>query len=306
MRDAFVETLLEEAKRDSNIVLITGDLGFGVLDKFQKELPNQFINSGVNEQSMMGMAAGMASVGRRVFVYSIGNFPTLRCLEQIRNDVCLMNNSVVIVSVGAGYAYGAQGYTHHALEDIAVMRALPNLEVLVPADPAETKSLTRFLAKSNSPSYFRLGKSNEQSINRVEPVIKHGKFNEILSGNSGTFLFIGSVGRIALNAAQLLIPEGISVSVASVPFVSSLDGEYLKIAAGKGPIVTIEEHSDRGGFGSSVLEALNREKIYANIGIIASNQNNLSQIGSQDFLRDQNGINESKIMAKFRALQVNS
>ena len=164
MRDAFVETLLEEAKIDENIILITGDLGFGVLDKFQKELPNQFINSGVNEQTMMGMAAGIASTGKRVFVYSIGNFPTLRCLEQIRNDICLMNNPVVVVSVGAGYAYGPQGYTHHSLEDIAVMRALPNLEVLIPADPAETKSLTRFLTKSHSPSYLRLGKSNEETI----------------------------------------------------------------------------------------------------------------------------------------------
>ena len=106
MRDTFVKTLLEEARRDPNIILITGDLGYGVLDEFAKELPGQFINSGVNEQAMMGMAAGYASTGKRVFAYSIGNFPTLRCLEQIRNDVCFMNNSVVVVSVGAGYSYG--------------------------------------------------------------------------------------------------------------------------------------------------------------------------------------------------------
>ncbi|MFN3077751.1 MAG: transketolase, partial [Alphaproteobacteria bacterium] len=150
MRDAFIESLLEEARKDQNIILITGDLGFGVLDKFQKELPNQFINSGVNEQAMMGLAAGLASTGKRVFVYSIGNFPTLRCLEQIRNDICFMDNSVVVVSVGAGYAYGPQGYTHHTLEDIAVMRALPNLEVIVPADPIEVKVVTKFLARTKS------------------------------------------------------------------------------------------------------------------------------------------------------------
>ena len=153
MRDAFIQTLLEEAKRDSNLILITGDLGFGVLESFERELPRQFLNSGIAEQSMLGLAAGIASTGKRVFVYSIGNFPTLRALEQIRNDVCYMNNPVVIVSVGSGYSYGSQGYTHHALEDIAAMRALPNMNVISPADPIETEILTRYLASDRKPAY---------------------------------------------------------------------------------------------------------------------------------------------------------
>jgi transketolase len=302
MRDAFVKTLLEKAKKDKNIILITGDLGFGVLDEFQKELPNQFINSGVNEQAMMGMAAGIASTGKRVFVYSIGNFPTLRCLEQIRNDICLMNNSVVVVSVGAGYAYGPQGYTHHALEDIAVLRALPNMEVVIPADPIETRKVTELLAKSATPSYLRLGKSNEKSINIGEPKITYGKVNEIISGENGTILFVGSIGTIVMAAAKELLKQGSSVSVASVPFLTSFDKEYLKSAAEKGPIVTVEEHSSRGGFGSAVLEFLNAEDISAAVGIIAINQKNLSQIGSQSFLRMENGLHENKIIEKFRVL----
>jgi transketolase len=301
MRDAFVKTLLEEAKKDKDIILITGDLGFGVLDEFQKELPNQFINSGVNEQAMMGMAAGIASTGKRVFVYSIGNFPTLRCLEQIRNDICLMNNSVVVVSVGAGYAYGPQGYTHHALEDIAVLRALPNMEVVIPADPIETRKVTELLAKSVAPSYLRLGKSNERTINDFEPRIEFSKFNEILSGKDGTILFVGSIGTLALGAAQLLLLEGISVSVVSAPFVSSPDSEYLKKAARIGPIITLEEHSERGGFGSSILEFFSRENIIADVKIVASAQKNLSQIGSQEFLRDTNGLEVSNIVRKFKA-----
>ena len=303
MRDAFVETLLEEAKKDKNIILITGDLGFGVLDKFQRELPNQFINAGVNEQAMMGMAAGIASTGKRVFVYSIGNFPTLRCLEQIRNDICLMNNPVVVVSVGAGYAYGPQGYTHHALEDIAVMRALPNLEVVIPADPIEAKIVTSFLAGSKSPSYLRLGKSNEQNFNQIELVISPGKFNQVISGKNGTILFVGSVGKIALDSAEELLKHGLSVSVASVPFLMSLDKDYLIRASSMGPIVTIEEHSSRGGFGSALLEFLNAEKISASVGIITAEQNNLSQIGSQDFLRVSNGLCVSAVVAKFKALR---
>jgi transketolase len=302
MRDAFVKILLQAAKKDKDIVLITGDLGFGVLDQFQSELPGQFINSGVNEQTMMGMAAGIASTGKRVFVYSIGNFPTLRCLEQIRNDVCLMNNSVVVVSVGAGYAYGPQGYTHHALEDIAVMRAMPNIEILIPSDPAETELITNFLAQSKLPSYLRLGKSNEVVINQGALKIEYGNFNEIRKGKSGTLLFVGSIGSVVLKAAARLLDIGIPVAVASVPFLSNLDKKYLITAAAKGPIVTIEEHSRRGGFGSALLEFLNAESINAKVGIVASDQNNLSQIGSQDFLREANGLTELRIVEKFRLL----
>jgi transketolase len=303
MRDAFVKTLIEEAKKDKNIILITGDLGYGVLDDFQRELPSQFINSGVNEQAMMGMAAGIASTGKRVFVYSIGNFPTLRCLEQIRNDVCLMNNPVVVVSVGAGYAYGPQGYTHHALEDIAVMRAIPNLEIVIPADPIEANLITSQLAQSRRPSYLRLGKSNEKKINVDTPVLEYGKFNEITKGSSGTILFVGSVGIVALEAAAKLLGRGFDVSVVSVPFVTQLDAAYLETAGQKGPIITVEEHSRRGGFSGAVLEFLNEKSILARVGVICASQKNLSQIGSQEFLRESNGISSESIVDRFIALK---
>ncbi len=303
MRDTFVKTLLGEAKKDPNIILMTGDLGFGVLDDFQKELPNQFINSGVNEQTMMGLAGGYASTGKRVFVYSIGNFPTLRCLEQIRNDVCLMNNSVVVVSVGAGYAYGSQGYTHHALEDVAVLRALPNMDVIVPADPVETAGITKHLAVTKSPSYLRLGKSNEPTIHTSEIQIQPGRINELRNGKDGTIIFSGSVGVVAMQAADELISESIHVSVASMPYISRIDLDYLGTAAKKGPIIVVEEHSYRGGIGSAILETLSLQGIVAQIGLVASDQNNLSQIGDQDFLRNENGINAKNIISKFKVLK---
>jgi transketolase len=302
MRDTFAQTLFEEAKKDKNVILMTGDLGFGVLDKFQQELPNQFVNSGVNEQALMGMAAGIASTGKRVFVYSIGNFPTLRCLEQIRNDVCLMNNSVVIVSVGAGYAYGPQGYTHHALEDIAVMRALPNMQVLVPADPIETRLLTELLVKTNLPSYLRLGRSDEKNIHSKDIEVIPGRFIEIEKGEFGTLIFSGSIGHIALEAAANLKYLGYPVSVVSCPFISNLDHEYLVMAAAKGPIVTIEEHSSRGGLGSAMLEFLSLAKVTSSLAIVAAEQRNLSQVGSQEFLRKSNGLSSERITEKFRAL----
>jgi transketolase len=304
MRDVFVATLLEAAKKDKNIILMTGDLGYGVLDTFERELPDQFINSGVNEQAMMGMAAGFASTGKRVFVYSIGNFPTLRCLEQIRNDVCLMNNPVVIVSVGAGYAYGSQGYTHHALEDIAVLRALPNMEVVVPADPAETAELTTLIIASKKPTYLRLGKSGEPTIHTTKPKSAFGKINEISSGTSGTLIFAGSVGTVALAAAQELQAQGVSVAVASMPFISTIDVDYLKKALSIGPIVVIEEHSYRGGVGTAVLEAVNAANLHGAIGLVAADQNNLSQIGDQKYLRTANGISVENVISKFNALKV--
>jgi transketolase len=299
MRDAFIKTLLAEAKHNPEIFLITGDLGFGVIEDFQKALPNQFINAGVSEQAMMGIAAGIASTGKRVFVYSIGNFPTLRCLEQIRNDVCLMNNPVVIVSVGAGYSYGSQGYTHHALEDIAVMRALPNMQIFVPADSIEAVKLTKYLANSRNPSYLRLGRSGEPEISKIIDNKKINEIVEISEGSDGTILFVGPIGSRVLAADKIIRSMNKSASVASVPFVSALDLTFLRKAAKKGPIVTVEEHSSRGGFGSLILETLNSEGINCKVKIVAAKQYNLSEIGSQNYLQNQNGLDEKSIASAF-------
>ena len=303
MRNTFIQTLLENAKQDPNIVFITGDLGFGVIEDFQKQLPNQFINAGVSEQAMMGMAAGIASTGKRVFVYSIGNFPTLRCLEQIRNDVCLMNNPVVIVSVGAGYSYGSQGYTHHALEDIAVMRALPNMNIYIPADSIESKSITHYLCKTKTPSYLRLGKAGEPILtnNNSKPI--SNEIIDIRSGDDGTILFVGPIGKRALAAAEILDQMNFKVSVASVPFATDLDLGYLKNAAANGPIVTVEEHSKRGGFGSIILEALHQLGVSYKLKIVASTQQNLSEIGSQDYLQVKNGLDEKSIVDAFNSFR---
>jgi transketolase len=299
MREAFVDSLISEARKNEKIILITGDLGFGVLEKFQREFPNQFINAGVAEQTMMGLAAGIASTGKRVFVYSIANFPTFRCLEQIRNDICYMNNPVVVVSVGAGYAYGSQGYTHHAIEDIAALRSLPNMDIVVPADPSEAKVLTSELAKGVRPSYLRLGKSNEPDIHVVSPGLTYGKFVKIASGDKGSILFTGSIGVVALEAHAQLQALGVRVSLFSVPYLTNLDDTQLALIAKHGPVVTVEEHSYRGGLGSAILERFARLRIRADVRLIASDQNNLSQIGDQEFLRKVNGISATSIIKEF-------
>jgi transketolase len=296
MRDAFVANLLNEAEKNPNIILISGDLGFGVLDAFRSKLPKQFINSGVNEQSMMSMAAGIASTGKRVFVYSIGNFPTLRCIEQIRNDVCLMNNPVVVVSVGAGYSYGSMGYTHHALEDIAILRALPNMKVFSPADAIETEIITQYLAETLQPSYLRLGKSNEPILHSAKPEMNYGHFSLLKEGNCASILFTGSVGEIAIEAARLLSLAKRQVAVYSVPYISDIDSKELKEISKKGKIVVLEEHSERGGLASAILETAARNSIEIKLISIAATQHNLSEVGSQYHLRKTNGIHTQAIL----------
>ncbi len=299
MRNSFVKTLYEEALADENIVLITGDLGFQLFDDFAKNLPNQFINAGLTEQSMMSMAAGIASTGKRVFVYSIANFSTFRCLEQIRNDVCYMDNSVVVVSVGAGFSYGTLGYSHHAIEDLAVMRSLPNMDVISPCDKFETEILTKMIARTSKPTYLRLGKAGEPLVHSTSPEISHGKFINLSKGNKGYIFFTGAVGFLAMEAKKKLESFNVDVEVLSVPFVSDLDEDYLRTINPDLPLVVLEEHSSRAGLGSAFLEKLNEIGIRSQITQIAASQKEISLTGSQDYLRSQNGISVVEITKAF-------
>lgn len=299
MRNTFVKTLYEEAKRNENIILITGDLGFQLFDDFQKNLPKQFINAGLTEQSMMSMAAGIASTGKRVFVYSIANFSTLRCLEQIRNDVCYMNNSVVVVSVGGGFAYGNLGYSHHASEDIAIMRSLPNMQVISPCDGLETEVITKILATTSNPSYLRLGKTGELNLNMKTPRIINGKFNVLREGNNGYIFFTGSVGIIAQKSVIQLEKMGLNVSLISVPFISKLDKDFLVEMNKDVPTVIVEEHVSRGGLGAAFMEAFVSLNLQVKLNHVSASLENLTLIGDQEFLREANGISVDKIIKFF-------
>jgi len=303
MREAFVNELSRQARIDPRVVLITGDLGYGVLESFAEEFPKRYFNAGISEQAMMGMAAGLASRGKKVFVYSIGNFPTLRCLEQIRNDVCLMNNPVCIVSVGAGYAYGAQGYSHHALEDLACMRVLPNMRVLVPSDPIETKYSVASICEKSGPTYLRLGKSNEsilhfsaESLNVESPI-------QMSTGDNGSVLFCGSVGSVALAANELLNQYGLAVNIYSVPDMHAIDNEFLAKIAGEGPILTLEEHYKLGGFGSYILERYSELEVSPRIKIVGAERSHPNLIGDQNYLRTANGISPEVLLEYFQTFR---
>ena len=255
MRKTFIATLLDEARRDPSIMLLTGDLGFNVIEEFAEELPSQFLNCGVAEQSMIGVAAGLAASGRRVFVYSIANFPTFRCLEQIRNDVAYHRHNVTIVSVGAGFAYGFDGYSHFGLEDLAIMRAIPGIDVICPADPLETELITRMILKNDGPSYLRLRKEGEEIFHAEAPQFSRGDAIRLRSGSDLTIAATGTVVSLALEAHDRLADMGIDVEVLSVPFLRPLSPDCVKASIGRG-LVTVEEHSVNGGLGSAVLDAV--------------------------------------------------
>lgn len=298
MRTAFAETLYELAQQDSRIVLMTGDLGFGVVTKFMENLPNQFINVGVAEQNLAGMAAGMALSGKIVFTYSIANFPVLRCLEQIRNDICYHKANVRVVPVGGGMAYGALGISHHATEDIAIMRALPNMLVLAPGDPYETKAATQALIDYQGPAYLRIGRAGEPKVHDSEPDFQIGKSIMVREGNDITMIATGGQLHDTLRAAEILASEGIQARVISMHTVKPLDNEaVLRAAEETEAIFTIEEHSIIGGLGGAVAELLLETgptpRNFKRIGL----QDAFSSIvGDQDYLRAQYGLDTAGIV----------
>ncbi|MGH7889581.1 MAG: transketolase family protein [Thermodesulfobacteriota bacterium] len=288
MRTAFIKTLFDLAKQDERINLIVGDLGYSVVEPFQKEFPSRFINAGVAEQNMTGMAAGLALSGKIVFTYSIANFPTLRCLEQIRNDICYHKANVKIVAVGGGFAYGALGVTHHATEDLAIMRSLPNMLVIAPGDPVEAKLATQALVEHEGPGYLRLGKAGEPKIHQDEIDFKLGKAIELKYGTDITLISTGGMLFNSLKAAEKLEEQGISVRLLSMHTVKPLDNEaVLKAASETSAMFTIEEHSIIGGLGGAVAETLaesgNSQVYFKRLGIPSTF---ISQVGNQEYLRN--------------------
>jgi transketolase len=306
MRTAFIETLFELAQQDKRIVLMVGDLGFGVVGSFIEHLPNQFINAGVAEQNMTGMATGMALSNKIVFTYSIANFPILRCLEQVRNDVCYHNANVKIVSVGGGMAYGSLGPSHHATEDIAIIRALPNIIVVAPGDPIETRLATQALAKWDGPAYLRLGRAGEPVVHATEPTFQLGKAITVCQGKDVTLITTGGQLHNTMQAAGFLAREGIQTRVLSMHTVKPLDTKAILTAAEEtSAIFTVEEHSVIGGLGGAIseilLEADQRPRYFKRIGL---NDTFSSVVGDQEYLRTQYGLDAIGIFNAVRSVLV--
>lgn len=302
MRTAFIETLKDLAGQDERIWLLCADLGFSVLEPFAQAFPKRYVNVGVAEQNMTGVAAGLALSGKIVFTYSIANFPVIRCLEQIRDDVCAHNLDVKVVSVGGGFAYGSAGYTHHGTEDLAMMRVLPNMTVLAPGDPIETRLLTKAAVDRPGPCYLRLGKAGEPIVHTSQPEITIGKAILLREGDSGTLISTGGALAMTMKAADDLSARGISVSVLSMPTLAPLDKDaILRAAKDTGRIVTIENHGI-GGLGSAVAEVLAESTLHPRFAPIFLQARPIKIAGSEASMYASHDLSPAHIASKMLSL----
>lgn len=301
MRNAFIAELLELVPKDPRLLLITADLGFGVFEDFARRYPKQFLNAGVAEQNMTGLATGLAMEGRVVFTYSIANFPSLRCLEQIRNDAAYHDANVKVVSIGSGFSYGALGISHHATEDIAIMRALPNLTVVSPGDEWEVRQATRALIETPGTCYLRLDKSKAPPTHRACDVFKIGEARLVREGTDLTIAVTGGILEVALQAAEDLSKlHQLETRILSVHTAKPLDiASVDKAARETGGILALEEHTVDGGLGGAIAESLLERGVipraFARVGLRAGFS---SAVGSQEYLRRLYGLDRAGVVVQ--------
>ncbi len=289
MRKKFIKILSDQSKNNKNIILMVGDLGFSVVEIFQKKYPKRFFNAGVAEQNMTGMAAGLASEDCHVFTYSIANFNTFRCAEQIRNDIDYHDLPVTVVTVGGGLAYGSMGYSHHALQDYSLIRSFPNMTIFSPGDNFELKECMRHILRQKKPSYLRLGKEDKKEIHKRKIKVTPGQWVRVSSKNTLTkkkkcILSTGAVLEDAIKMQKLKYSE---YDVFSLPIwgmkYKSLQPKFI---SEWDEIITIEDHLEDGGFGSYILEAASSKGLSDKIRIKSLNRKVCGMVGSQDELKE--------------------
>ena len=301
MRNTAVNKLTEMAESDSSIVILDGDLGFGVLDGFTEKYPSRSINPGISEQNMMGMAAGLALCGKTPYVYSIGNFPGMRCIEQIRNDVCYHNLNVNILAVGGGFPYGQLGMSHHATEDLAVMRALPNMRVYAPADAEDVVKVVEEVNTIQGPCYIRLGRGREPVFETVGK--RRADVNLIRKGEDVAIVTIGPILNEAVAAAEKLAEEGIDCTVISLVCLKPFPSErFFELLGEHSAIVTVEEHNVVGGLGSTVADEMVARGCCRRLIKMGLKDCYTSVVGDQAYLRKFYGISAEDIERTVREL----
>ena len=298
MRTNFINQLIEEARHNDKIFLLVGDLGYHVIEPFAEEFPDRFLNVGIAEQNMAGIAAGLAMTGYNVYFYSIGNFPTIRCLEQIRNDIAYHQANVKVVSVGAGYAYGSLGATHQATEEIGALRVLPNMVVATPGDPLEARAITKISASYDGPMYIRLGKAGEKTVHSEDSIdLKIGDICSVIT-REGNQTAVFACGNILDAALHQINEENLNYDLYSVPFVKPINKEQLINIVKTHPagLITIEEHQKSCGMGSAIVEVLNDLyyeggiEVYPKVKRIAIPDEFADVVGTQVFLREHEGL----------------
>ncbi len=288
MRNAFIDELVLAARVDERIVLIVGDLGYGVVEPFANEFPERFINAGVAEQGMMSVAAGMASEGYHPFVYSIANFPTFRCAEQIRNDVAYHNFPVTVVAVGGGLSYGSLGYSHHAVQDYALMRVMPGMLIAAPGDPFEVRACMRYLVQNPQPSYLRLGKAGEPILHSSIPEVRPGHWVQVRKGAADKHAYLTTGGVLEMVCKE----SNFHASIYSLPLWSMATKEVQAEFVSKfESVVTVEDHLLDGGMGSWMLESLTiKSELLSRVRQVFLSSEVCGMVGRQSTLNTAGGL----------------
>ena len=291
MRNTFIQELVKLAHINTKLVLIVGDLGYSVVEPFANTFPDRFINAGIAEQNMIGLAAGMASEGYHVFTYSIANFPTFRCAEQIRNDVAYHNLPVTIVSVGGGLSYGSLGYSHHAVQDYALIRTLPNMLIAAPGDPMEVQACIRYLVSNPGPSYLRLGKAGEPNFHNKPPKISPGSWIKLRNNGDSKHALLSTGAGLQLAMEWASQDKYTAYDIYSLPLWSMADKlAQASLLRMYDEIVTVEDHLLDGGFSSWLLEAQALAKIPSVITPIALSPEVCNTVGTQATLNRLGGV----------------
>ena len=297
MRFAAVKTIYEAALKNKNIYFLTGDLGHAREVEFKKNIPNQYLNVGIAEQNMLGIAAGLALSGMKVFVYSIVPFVTMRCFEQIKNDVCYPNLDVNIIGIGGGYIYGPYANTHCSIEDYGVMRVLPNMKILSPADPLDTELLTKQVLKIKGPTYIRIGRGKEP-VPTEKYSVTFGKARLVKTGKDITVFTTGTILNEVVKVGEILEKKNISLEIIHMHTIKPLQEKIVLDRAKKRKAVfTVEEHNIIGGLGSAIAEILSESKnkncIFKRFG---TRDIYLKEVGDQQYLRNRHGISAEKLV----------
>lgn len=298
MRNSFADELTKIAADDPRVVLLSGDIGNKLFDKFKNQNEDRFYNCGVAEANMIGVAAGMALSGLRPFVYTITPFTTTRCFEQIRVDACYHRVPVVIVGTGSGLSYAELGPTHHSLEDIAILRTLPNMRVLAPCDSTELRLALRAVLEDDNPAYIRIGKKGEPDIHRNPPPFRIGEAIIVRPGHDVVLLSTGTIMSEAIKAADQLVAHGISAEVVSFHTVKPLDPTYLsQVGKRFRLVVTVEEHGRIGGFGSAVAEWYAAHGKSVPLMGFATEDTFMHEVGSQEYARRKFGLTANNMVS---------
>lgn len=296
MRNTFAVTLQKLAAKDKRIILLTGDLGFSAFEKYIEALPKQYLNMGVAEQNMTGVAAGLAMEGYIPVIYSIVPFVTMRNFEQIRNDIAYQKLNVKIVGVGAGFSYGSYGHTHHGIEDIALMRAIPEMVVMAPGDPTEVRLATNAMMTHAGVAYLRLGKAGEPILHVNDPVFQIGRAIVMTKGTDITLIGTSTMLDTTMKVCRDLQSHGISVHTLSMHTLKPIDGVSIREAVDRTKhLITIEEHGIVGGLGSAVAEVIAEYGKPVNFMRFAVPDRFTKVMGNQEYMRHANGLSVDDI-----------